>query len=146
MQQISDEEFCHTLGDEENSVAIIAKHVGGNLRSRWTDFLTSDGEKPNRNRDGEFEMRSESRQDIMRTWEQGFAALENSLRSLQPPDVLATVRIRGEELPVVRALNRSLAHTAQHVGQIILLAKHLRGSDWKTISIPRTRKERSSHD
>lgn len=146
MQQISDEEFFHALGDEENSVAIIAKHVGGNLRSRWTDFLTTDGEKPDRDRDGEFEMLTESRQDIMRTWEQGFGALENALRSLSPADVLATVRIRGEELPVVRALNRSLAHTAQHVGQIIMLAKHLRGSDWKTISIPRTRKEHSSSD
>jgi hypothetical protein len=144
MEQISDEEFFQALGDEENSVAIIAKHVGGNLRSRWTDFLTTDGEKPDRDRDGEFEMRTESRQDIMHRWQQGFGALENTLRSLSPADVLATVTIRGEELPVVRALNRSLAHTAQHVGQIILLAKHLRGADWKTISMPRTRKEHSS--
>ena len=140
MQQMDDEEFFRALGDEENSVAIIAKHVGGNLRSRWTDFLTTDGEKPGRDRDGEFETQAESRQTIMKVWEQGFGALENTLRSLTPSDLTATIKIRGEELSAVRALNRSLAHTAQHVGQIILLAKHLRGSEWRTLSIPRTRK------
>lgn len=140
MQQIDDEQFFRTLGDEENSVAIIVKHVGGNLRSRWTDFLSTDGEKPDRDRDSEFETQAESRQRIMDAWEQGFGALENTLRALTPADLLATVEIRGEELSVVRALNRSIAHTAQHVGQIIMLAKHVRGREWETISIPRTRK------
>jgi hypothetical protein len=144
MQQIDDDHFFHALGAEENSIAIIAKHVGGNLRSRWTDFLTTDGEKPDRDRDGEFETQAESRQAIMDVWERGFEALENTLLALTPADLLATVKIRGEELSAVRALNRSLAHTAQHVGQIIMLAKHLRGAEWQTISMPRTRKERPS--
>src|SRR5688500_15011014 len=92
MQQMDDDEFFRALGDEENSVAIIAKHVGGNLLSRWTDFLTTDGEKPDRNRDGEFEMQKESRQAIMSGWHQGFSALENTLGSLAPSDLVATVR------------------------------------------------------
>jgi hypothetical protein len=144
MQQVDDDQFFRALGDEENSIAIIAKHVGGNLRSRWTDFLTTDGEKPDRDRDGEFEMQAESRQAVMDVWTKGFSALENTLRALTPSDLQATVRIRGEELSAVRALNRSLAHTAQHAGQIILLAKHLRGPEWNTLSIPRTRKGHSS--
>jgi hypothetical protein len=146
MQQLNDDEFFRAPGSEDNSVAIIAKHVGGNLHSRWTDFLTSDGEKPDRNRDGEFETQAESRQMIMRAWERGFGALEQTLRSLGPSDLSATVTIRGEPHSAVRALNRSLAHTAQHVGQIILLAKHLRAGDWTTISIPRTRKDHPSGD
>jgi hypothetical protein len=144
MRQVDDDQFFRALGDEENSIAIIAKHVGGNLRSRWTDFLTTDGEKPDRDRDGEFEMQAESRKAVMDVWTKGFSALENTLRALTPSDLRATVRIRGEELSAVRALNRSLAHTAQHVGQIILLAKHLRGPEWNTLSIPRTRKGHSS--
>lgn len=142
MAQLDNDEFFRALGDEENSVAIIAKHVGGNLRSRWTDFLTTDGEKPDRNRDGEFEMAQETRADIMTTWERGFAALEAAIAALGPQDLLATVQIRGETLTVVKALNRSLAHTSQHAGQIIMLSKHLRGAEWKTISMPRASKPR----
>lgn len=138
MAQLDDDEFFRALGDEENSVAVIAKHVGGNLRSRWTDFLTTDGEKPDRNRDAEFELAQETRSDIMSSWERGFAALETAVAALGPEDLLATVRIRGESLTVVMALNRSLAHTAQHAGQIIMLSKHLRGMEWETISIPRS--------
>jgi hypothetical protein len=140
MAQLDDDEFFRALGDEENSVAIIAKHVGGNLRSRWTDFLTTDGEKPDRNRDGEFEMAEETRAEIMTGWERGFGALESAVGALRSEDLLATVQIRGESLSVIKALNRSLAHTSQHAGQIILLAKHLRGSKWETISMPRAPK------
>lgn len=140
MDQITDDEFFRTLGEDENSVAIIVKHVGGNLRSRWTEFLHTDGEKPDRNRDGEFEMEQDTRPDLMAAWHRGFATLEATLSSLEPKDLLATVRIRGEELSVVQALNRSLAHTSQHAGQIVLLAKHLRGREWQTISMPRSRR------
>lgn len=139
MAQLTDDEFFRTLGNEENSVAIIAKHMGGNLRSRWTDFLTTDGEKPDRDRDSEFELAAESRAAIMEIWADGFACLESTLQGLRPADLLATVTIRGEALPVIRAMNRSLAHTAHHAGQIILLARHLRGASWETISIPRRR-------
>ncbi|MGQ0814077.1 MAG: DUF1572 family protein [Gemmatimonadota bacterium] len=140
--QLTDDEFMRVLGAEENSVAIVMKHVGGNLRSRWTDFLTADGEKPDRNRDGEFELQSESREAVTHIWETGFATLDASLAALTPADLLATVRIRSEPMPAVQALNRALAHTAQHVGQIILLARHWRGASWQTISIPRTRQNR----
>ena len=135
--QIDDNEFFRTLGDDENSVANLVKHVGGNLRSRWTDFLATDGEKPDRDRDGEFENGAETRAQIVSIWNTGFAALQNTLDTLTPADLLADIRIRGEVLSVVRALNRSLAHTSQHTGQIILLAKHLRGAAWQTLSIPR---------
>jgi hypothetical protein len=141
LAQLADDEFFRSLGDDENSIAIIVKHVGGNLRSRWTDFLTTDGEKPDRNRDGEFEPDASSRDDVMQIWSNGFAALEATLQSLEPDDLLATVRIRGEPLTAVQALHRSLAHTAQHVGQIILLARHWRGPQWQTISMPRARKQ-----
>lgn len=135
--QLADAEFFRTLDNEANSVAIIVKHIGGNLRSRWTDFLTTDGEKPDRNRDGEFVADAETRASIARLWESGWATLDASLQALDPPDLLASVRIRGQDVTVIQAINRSLAHTAQHVGQIILLAKHLRGAAWKTLSIPR---------
>lgn len=139
--QLPDDDVFRTLDAEANSIAVIMKHVGGNLRSRWTDFLTTDGEKPDRNRDGEFEIDKASRLDIEQVWEAGFAALYRALDSLQPADLLATVHIRGEPLSVVQALNRSLGHTAQHVGQVILLAKHWRAGAWQTLSIPRVRKQ-----
>lgn len=141
MAQLDDTDFFRALGDEENSIAIIVKHVGGNLRSRWTDFLTADGEKPDRNRDGEFEPAEVEREAIMQIWQRGFAALEAALTSMKPADLLATVHIRGEPLSAIQALNRSLAHTSQHTGQIILLAKHWRGAEWQTISMPRARKQ-----
>lgn len=135
--QLTDAEFFRTLDTEANSVAIIVKHIAGNLRSRWTEFLTTDGEKPDRNRDGEFVVHAETRSAITRLWENGWSTLDASLQALEPTDLLATVRIRGQDLTVVQAINRSLAHTAQHVGQIILLAKHWRGAEWTTLSIPR---------
>jgi hypothetical protein len=135
--QIDDDEFFRTIDAESNSIAIIVKHVGGNLRSRWTDFLDADGEKPDRDRDGEFVVADRSRDAIMQTWNTGWAALSATLASLGPEHLTAVVRIRGESMPAIAAMNRALAHVAQHVGQIVLLAKHFRADGWKTLSIPR---------
>ena len=138
MAQADDDAFFATLDAESNSIAIIAKHVGGNLRSRFTDFLTTDGEKPDRERDAEFESsQGERRADVEARWAEGWRALETTLASLGPADLLRTVSIRGEPLSVVQALSRATAHVAQHVGQIVLLAKHAAGPGWRTLSIPR---------
>lgn len=139
LEQTSDESFFRTLdGTEDNSIAIIVKHMAGNLRSRFTDFLTSDGEKPDRDRDGEFEVRDgDSRDGIMRAWDAGWVTLLGVLDALTPEQLANTVTIRGESHPVVGALDRQLSHHAYHVGQIVLLAKHFAGSAWKTLSIPR---------
>lgn len=136
LAQLSDEELFRPLGDEDNSIAIIMKHVGGNLRSRWTDFLTTNGEKPDRNRDGEFETGG-TRDEVFEIWNSGFATLERTLAALRPEDLTASVTIRSDTLSVVQAIHRNLAHTAQHIGQIILLAKHCRGKQWQTLSIPK---------
>ena len=138
LSQVDDQDFFRTIDAESNSIAIIVKHIGGNLKSRWTDFLTTDGEKPERDRDGEFLVADETnRRAIMGIWEAGWAALFNSFSLLRPADLLATVHVRGESLTAVAAMHRSVAHIAQHVGQIVLLAKHYRATDWKTLSIPR---------
>lgn len=140
--QLSDEDFFRTIDAESNSIAILVKHIAGNMRSRFTDFLTTDGEKPDRYRDREFEIQPEaSRSQVMQEWEQQWENLFSTLGSLRPEDLLGTVTIRGEAHTIVQALNRALAHYAQHVGQIVFLAKHLRASDWKTLSIPRGRSE-----
>lgn len=136
-EQVADEEFFALIDAESNSAAIIAKHVGGNLNSRWRDFLTSDGEKADRNRDGEFVAETDSRDSVMRIWETGWTVLFETLDSLTTEDLGKTVQIRGEDFTVVRALNRSLAHTAYHVGQIVFLAKHLRETNWETLSVPK---------
>ena len=121
-----------------NSVAVLMKHVGGNLRSRWTDFLTSDGEKPDRDRDAEFEVAENGNDDDARAvWNLGWEALATTLRHLTDRDLESTVRIRGESLPVVSAIQRSVAHTALHVGQVVYAAKILAGPEWRTLSIPR---------
>jgi uncharacterized damage-inducible protein DinB len=138
LKQISNEEFFRLPDPESNSIAIIVKHMAGNLRSRWTDFLTTDGEKPDRHRDQEFELLpGDTREDLMRRWEHGWETTFNTLQSLKPEDILKTVTIRGEPHTVLQAISRSVTHMAHHSGQIIFLAKHLRGSDWKTLSIPR---------
>ena len=136
--QISDDDL-HTLVDPDaNSIAIIIRHVGGNLRSRFTDFLTTDGEKPDRHRDTEFEMPARAtREQLMREWETGWSAALSALEALQPEDLDRTVHIRGEAFLVVEALSRSVTHTAMHVGQIVLLAKHFAGSSWRSLSIPK---------
>jgi hypothetical protein len=134
--RLDDRELFQTIDGESNSVAVIMRHVGGNLRSRWTDFLTTDGEKPDRNRDTEFEQ-PDSRAGLMAVWEGGWRALFDSLGSLKPDNLLQTVYIRREAHSVVKATNRSLQHTAYHVGQIVFLVKHLKADSWESLSIPR---------
>lgn len=136
--QVDDGALFATLDPESNSIAVVMQHVGGNLRSRFTDFLTSDGEKPDRDRDGEFvTIAGETRDDVMVRWEAGWRALERTLATLRPEDLLRTVTIRGEPMLVVQALGRALAHVAQHAGQVVLLAKHHAREGWQTLSIPR---------
>jgi hypothetical protein len=137
--QISDDEFFRALDSEANSIAVIVKHIAGNLRSRWTDFLTTDGEKPDRNRDAEFKLIAETRAEIMQSWENGWQVLFDALESLGTEDLEKTVKIRGEDFTVYKAVSRALAHVAYHIGQITLLAKHFRSSDWQTLSIPKNK-------
>ena len=138
MEQLSDAEFFTAIDAEANSVAVVVKHLAGNMRSRWTDFLTSDGEKPGRDRDSEFVIDAEtSRADVLRWWEDGWRVVFGAIEPLRPEDLMRSVPIRGEPHTVVEAINRQLAHYAQHVGQIVFLAKHLRSSDWQTLSIAR---------
>jgi hypothetical protein len=138
--QIHDDELAVQLDVESNSLAVIMKHMAGNLRSRFTDFLTTDGEKPNRNRDGEFEISGRpTRESILADWESGWTTLFSTLDSLTPEDLLLDVTIRGEALSVIQALDRQMTHHAYHVGQIVYLAKHLRSTNWKTLSLPRRR-------
>jgi hypothetical protein len=139
LAQLAPEELRRTPAPGANSVAALMKHIGGNLKSRWTDPLTTDGEKPGRNRDGEFEVDDDDVAELQRVWEEGWAVLVATLGGLEPADLRREVVIRGEGLPLVRALQRSLAHTAQHVGQIVLLARLWRGAEWQTLSIPRGR-------
>lgn len=135
--QIDDQQFFAVIDPDANSIAIVMKHMAGNMRSRWTDFLTSDGEKPDRNRDGEFIVEGESRAQVVASWEEGWKRLMGALSALKPEDMAKTVRIRGEAHTVIEAINRQLTHYAAHVGQIVLLAKHFAGSQWKTLSIPK---------
>lgn len=142
MAQLRDEDFFVTLDPEANSVAILVKHLAGNMRSRFTDFLISDGEKPNRFRDREFEISpATTRGEVMSWWEEGWTCVFSAIDPLNPEDVMRTVTIRGEPHTVLQAINRQIAHYAQHIGQIVFLAKHLRSSNWKTLSIPRGKSE-----
>jgi len=142
MSQLKDEDFFVTLDPESNSVAILVKHLAGNMRSRFTDFLTTDGEKPDRFRDQEFELTpATTRADVMRWWEEGWSCVFAAIDTLKPEDVMRTVTIRAEPHTVLQAINRQIAHYAQHVGQIVFLAKHLRSSEWKTLTIPRGKSE-----
>ncbi len=139
IEQVSDEEFFRALDQEANSIATITKHIGGNLRSRWTDFLTSDGEKPDRNRDSEFIVESDTRESLMQFWENGWDTLFETLQSLTIEDLGKIVQIRDEDFTVVKAINRAAMHTASHVGQITFLAKHFRSSEWQTLSVPKNK-------
>jgi Protein of unknown function (DUF1572) len=140
--QLEDAELFTLIDPEANSVAILIKHMAGNARSRFTDFLTTDGEKPDRFRDQEFEVSATTtREEVMRWWEEGWSHVFSTLDSLKPEDVSRTVTIRSEPHTVLQALNRALAHYAQHTGQIVFLAKHLRSKGWKTLSIPRGKSE-----
>lgn len=140
LAQLKDDgEWYVTLDPEANSIAVLVRHVAGNLRSRWSDLLTSDGEKPTRDRDGEFEARRRPVEEMRQGWNQGFATVLATLDGLTPADMTKVITLRGQPLSVTSAALRSLAHTSQHVGQIVLLAKHLRGEEWRTLSIPKRR-------
>jgi hypothetical protein len=142
MGQLGDDDFFVTLDPESNSVAILVKHLAGNMRSRFTDFLTSDGEKPDRFRDREFEVTgAATRAEVMKWWEEGWACVLGAIDTLKPEDVMRTLTIRGEAHTVLQAINRQIAHYAAHIGQIVFLAKHLRSSEWKTLTIPRGKSE-----
>lgn len=137
MEQIADEHLFTAIDAESNSIAVIVKHMAGNMRSRWTDFLTSDGEKPNRNRDSEFEGPPATRAGLLALWESGWDCLFSALRPLTGADLARRVTIRGEQHSVMQAINRQLAHYPHHVGQIVLLAKHFAGDRWHSLTIPR---------
>ncbi len=142
MAQLRDDDFFLMLDPESNSVAILVKHLAGNMRSRFTDFLTRDGEKPDRFRDREFEVTGETtRADVTRWWEEGWACVLGAIDALKPEDVMQTVTIRDEPHTVLQAINRQIAHYAAHIGQIVFLSKHLRSGEWKTLTIPRGKSE-----
>ena len=139
IDQVSDEQFFAVIDAESNSIAVIVKHIAGNLHSRWRDFLTTDGEKPDRDRDTEFEMVGDTRESLMEFWESGWQTLFDAIEPLTEDDFSKTVTIRGEPHSVVEAINRQLTHYSYHIGQIVFLAKHLKSSEWKTLSVPRHR-------
>ncbi|HET9228811.1 MAG TPA: DUF1572 family protein [Thermoanaerobaculia bacterium] len=146
LAQVKDEDLSVTLDPESNSLAMIVQHMAGNLKSRWTDFLTSDGEKPDRNRDAEFEARETSRADLLASWDEGWNRLFEALDGLTVEDLGKTVTIRSEPHTVVQAINRGIAHAAYHVGQITFLAKHFASENWKTLSIPRGKSREFAQD
>jgi Protein of unknown function (DUF1572) len=141
MEQVPDEHLCTTLDAESNSIALIVKHLAGNMRSRWTDFLTTDGEKPDRHRDTEFEHPPSDRAALLALWEEGWSHLFQALEPLTDGDLSRTVYIRGEAHSVMQAINRQVAHVAMHVGQIVLLAKHFALENWRPLTIPRGKSE-----
>ena len=141
IEQLSDEQLHVTIDPGANSVAVLMRHMAGNMRSRWVDFLISDGEKPDRLRDREFEDPRQSRADLLAEWEHGWQCLFTALSPLGDADLQRTVMIRGEAHSVYKAISRQVAHYAGHAYQILLLAKHLQGSNWKTLSIPRGQSE-----
>ncbi|HEX6044053.1 MAG TPA: DUF1572 family protein [Pyrinomonadaceae bacterium] len=138
--QVKDDELFVTLDEESNSVAVVMKHMAGNMFSRWTDFLTSDGEKPDRNRDMEFVINSgTTKADVLDYWECGWACVFAAIEPLTLADFEKVVKIRGEDHTIVQAINRQLMHYSYHIGQIVYLAKHFRSTDWTSLSIPRNR-------
>ena len=137
IEQVTDDHLFALLDEEANSIAVIMKHMAGNMRSRWTAFLTSDGEKPDRNRDTEFTDPPPTREALLNVWADGWQRVFTALEPLTDADLTRTVTIRGEAHSVMQAINRQLAHYACHCGQIVLLAKHFQGARWKSLSIPR---------
>ncbi len=142
MAQVTDEQLFAVLDGEMNSIAVIVKHMSGNMRSRWTDFLTSDGEKPGRDRDEEFSNPPATREALLEIWEDGWRRLLGTLESLSDADLGRTITIRGEAHSVMQAINRQVAHYSYHCGQIVFLAKHLCNDRWQTLSIPRGKSTR----
>lgn len=142
MEQVTDEQLFAVLDPEANSIAIIVKHMAGNMRSRFTDFLTTDGEKPDRNRDQEFMVAANaSRAEILTAWEQYWQLVLDTVQALGPEDLAREITIRCEPHSVLQAINRQIAHYSLHTGQIIFLAKHWKGTEWKTLSVPRGQSE-----
>jgi hypothetical protein len=142
MAQVSDEQFFAALDGEANTIALLVKHLAGNMRSRWTDFLTSDGEKPGRRRDSEFLLEpGDTRASLMERWEQGWQIVFRELEPIGPQDLERTVTIRAEPHSVFRAILRHLGHYSAHIGQIVLLSKHYAGEKWQTLSVPRGKSE-----
>ncbi len=143
ISQVNTEEMFDSLNEEvSNSIAVIMKHLAGNMRSRWRDFLTTDGEKPDRHRDMEFEItQDDDFNNLHKQWETGWQILTNTLETLTPADLSRTITIRGEPLLVSQALLRQLSHYAYHVGQIVFLAKHFTGDAWESLSIPKGKSE-----
>jgi len=139
MDQVTDEQLYATLDGEMNSIAVVVKHMAGNMRSRWTDFLTTDGEKPDRDRDGEFVNPPATREALLQVWEDGWRLVFQALERLSDSDLGRTVTIRGEAHSVMQAVNRQMAHYANHVGQIVLLAKHFARERWQSLTVPRNR-------
>src|ERR1039458_2028039 len=139
MAQVSGEELTRVLDGEMNSIAHIVKHLAGNMRSRWTDFLTTDGEKPGRDRDSEFTAPPATRAEVMELWEQGWDYVWRALGPLEEADLTRTIAIRGEKHSVMQAINRQLAHYPYHVGQIVMLAKHFRAGQWKSLTMPKNK-------
>ena len=137
MAQVTDEQLVTVLDGEMNSIAQIVKHMAGNMRSRWTDFLTADGEKPDRNRDSEFVDPPATRQKLLALWEEGWQYLFQALEPLSEQDIERKVTIRGEAHSVMQAINRQVAHYSYHCGQIVLLAKHFKHDGWQSLSVPR---------
>src|SRR6266851_5640505 len=141
MEQVTDEQLFAVLDGEMNCIAIIVKHLVGNMRSRWTDFLVSDGEKLDRRRDTEFENPPATRAELMKLWEEGWNLVFTALEPLSDADIQRTVMIRGEAHSVMQAINRQIAHYAYHCGQIVFLAKHLQADQWKSLTVPRGKSE-----
>jgi hypothetical protein len=141
MAQVTDEQLLAVLDTEMNSIAVIVKHMVGNMRSRWTDFLTSDGEKPERQRDAEFVDPPRTREALLALWDEGWNCLFQALEPLSEADLERSVTIRGEAHSVMQAINRQVAHYSYHCGQIVLLAKHFNHADWKSLSVPRGQSE-----
>jgi hypothetical protein len=137
MEQVPDDALFSVLDADSNSIAIVVKHMAGNMRSRWTDFLTTDGEKPDRNRDAEFEEPPATRVGLLALWESSWRLVFDALLPLADSDLARTIHIRGEAHSVMQAINRNLTHTAYHVGQIVCLAKHFAGTGWNSLTVPR---------
>jgi hypothetical protein len=137
MAQCPDEALFTTLDAESNAIAIVVKHLAGNMRSRWTDFLTTDGEKPGRNRDTEFEAPPRTRAELMEMWERGWQHVFDALAPLSDADLTRTITIRMEPHSVMQAINRQVAHYSYHVGQIVYLARHFAGDKWQTLTVPK---------
>jgi hypothetical protein len=146
LEQLNDSDIHWSMNEESNSIAIIMKHIAGNMISRWTDFLTIDGEKENRNRDGEFIDEFKSREELMNYWNKGWKVCIDSLNALSENDLEKIIYIRQEPHTVVRAMQRSLAHIAYHCGQIVYVAKQIKGKDFKTLSIPRGESSKYVHE